>query len=240
MSLAGPDGEAVRHSFFMQGAAQGVVAFAEGVVFADGEGDVHAADGFEPGGIAEIGNEVVRGNEVDVLIVMAAEEVVEGAEGSGKVVTAAEGYRFAEQGGVAKGEVHGVVSADAAAVDDKGWLAVFRDHIRDCFVEDVALVLAVALDAGGRRRGAAVEAFGIDGVDAEEAEVAGFDAVLKGVDEAPVFVIEEAAFAGGKDEDFRACVAENQDFHVAVEVRAEPFLVLALHLRPEYGGIVPG
>jgi len=123
--------------------------------------------------------------------------------------------------------------ADAASVRDQERHAVFRGHEGNYFIEDVALILAMALNAGGRRNAPAVEAFGIDSVDAEEANEAVFDGALEGVNESPVFIVEEAAFAGGEDEHFGSGVAEAQEFHVAAPRDAEPFVILTLHLHQD-------
>ena len=100
-------------------------------------------------------------------------------------------------------------------------------------MKDVGLVLAVAFEAGGRRHATAVKTFGIDGIDAEEANVAAIDGVAERIDQSPVLVIVEASLAGGEDEDLRARVSEDEEFHVAAEAMAEPFMVLAVHSPSE-------
>ena len=177
----------------------------------------------------QVRDEVVGGDEVDVLVIVAAEQIVERPDGAREIVTPAERNGFTEQRGVTKRQTHGVVGADAASVDDERGYAVFGHHERDHFVEDVALVLAVAFNPGAGRGGAAVEALGIDSVDAKEPEVAGFQAILEGVDQPPVFVIEETSFARGKYENFGAGMSEYQKFHVAAEVVTKPSVILALH-----------
>ena len=230
MGFARPYGEAVRHAFFSQGEAEGAIAFAEGVVFADGQSDVHATDRFELSRVVEVGDEVVWGDEVDVLVVMSAEEIVEGADRPGEVVATAEGYSFAEERRVAEGQTHRMIGSDAAAVDDERGYTVFRHHERNHFAQDVMLVLAVTLDASDGMGGTAVEAFGIDAVDTEQAEVAGIQAVFQRVYEAPVFVIEEAALTRGKYQHLGSGMSEDEEFHFAAEAGTEPSVILALHL----------
>jgi hypothetical protein len=73
--------------------------------------------------------------------------------------------------------------SDAAAVDDQAG-PVLGAHKRDHFFENAALVSAMALDAGTGRSGLAAEAFRIEAVNAEEANVAAFEGLAQRVDEA--------------------------------------------------------
>ena len=96
-------------------------------------------------------------------------------------------------------------------------------------MEDVFFKESVAGDAVGGGNGLVVEGFGVDAIEAEELELAGADGGRGGFYETPVFIVEEAAFAGGKDEGAGAGVAEDEEFHVATEGRAEPLFVFTPH-----------
>ena len=77
-------------------------------------------------GIVQVGQKVVRSNEVDVLVVMSAEQVFERADGAGQVVPPAECHYLAEERRISKREVYRVVGADATAVDDEGRTPFFE------------------------------------------------------------------------------------------------------------------
>jgi hypothetical protein len=74
-----------------------------------------------------------------------------------------------------------VIGANATAVDDEGWDAVFRSHEWNHFLEDVGFVLPVAIDADRWRNGLAVEAFGVKAIYAEESDIAAGDGVTESV-----------------------------------------------------------
>ncbi len=65
----------------------------------------------------------------------------------------------------------------------------------DDFLDDVTLILEVALEALFRRDVEAIEAFAIDAIDADNLDFARQDAVAQGVDHAVILVLEEALFA---------------------------------------------
>ena len=68
--------------------------------------------------------------------------------------------------------------------------------------------------------GAVVPAFGVDRVDAEELQMAGFESCrLNEADHAAVFKVEETAAGGGKGECRGSGVAEDEQFHLPPEGR---------------------
>jgi len=101
MRFTRPDGEAVGNALFRQRMAELAIAFVERVVLADRERDLHAAQRVEVRGVVEVRQEVVGVDEVDVVVVMAAEEIFEGAIATGEVIASAQGDHFAEQPGMA-------------------------------------------------------------------------------------------------------------------------------------------
>src|SRR5580658_9846361 len=148
---------------------------------------------------------------------MSAEQVFKQADGAGKVVSPANRHGLAEELGMPEREVHRVVSADAAAVDDQGRAAVFGKHERDYFLENVALVVPVALGACRRRNGLAVKAFGVYAIDTEKTDAPALDGVTQRVHQPPVLIVVETSLASGEHQHFGAAMAENKQFHVAAD-----------------------
>src|SRR6516225_8300036 len=81
-----------------------------------------------------------------------------------------------------------------------------------------------------------IPAFGIHTVEATELQVTGFDLVRKHVDEAAIFPVEEAARGRGINQRASPGVAEEQQFHVALQIWAEPAVIFALHKKEEEKG----
>ncbi len=75
----------------------------------------------------------------------------------------------------------------------------------------------------------AVEAFRIDAIDADDLDFARVNAIAQGVDHPVVLVLEEALLAGREYKEPLAAFAEDEEFHVPLEGRAVPFMVLAFH-----------
>ena len=175
MGLSRPYCEAVWDVFVREGLAQDAVTLVKGILFADRKRDLHPPNRLDEVGIVEVGHEVVRRYEVNVLVVVAAEKVLERAEIAGQIVTSAKRHHFAEKPWMPERQVHGVVGSNAAAVHHKRRYTIFRAHERDQLFKNVALVLTVALDAGNGWNGAAVEAFGVHAIDTEETDVATVD-----------------------------------------------------------------
>lgn len=76
-----PDFEAVGDSFAPQLFADMPVASEEGILFPDDEDHIHVAKLSEGFLTFQIGKEVARGVKVDVLVVVAVEEITEPFEG---------------------------------------------------------------------------------------------------------------------------------------------------------------
>ena len=104
------------------------------------------------------------------------------------------------------------------------------------FVDEVILVLDVTGDAPARGNVAVVPALHVDGVDAKELQFAALNAFTDSADHVSIFELEEAAAGSGKDEDGQASMAEDEEFHVAVEPVGIPLVVLAVHGK----GLAPG
>src|SRR5271170_3952954 len=115
--------------------------------------------------------------------------------------------------------VEGMVAAEAGADGAEARVLILLTDERDDLVHDVLLVLHLTGDAPTGWDVAVVPAFAVDRVDAVKLEVAVFELVLDGSDHLAVFKLVETAAGGGKDDGGIACVAEDEQLHVAPEGR---------------------
>lgn len=211
-----PDVESVGDVFGLEDTAEAIVFGAAEIGFARGEDDFHLAHMKKGTGVGEIGEEVGGAVEIDVVIVIAVDELVD-VEGSAEAGEA--GTEF----GIAEGEVGGVVAAEAATGgEDLGGVVAPSDKGED-FVEEVVFVLAVAKDAVAGVDGFVVPGFGVDAIDTESLDDAGFVGSGGGTDHVALFVVEVAAHGGGEDEEGLASGSEDEHFHVPLEGGAKPF-----------------
>ncbi len=148
--------------------------------------------------IVQIGQKMVRRDEIDVLVVVSAEQILEGTVSAGEVISSTERHHLAEQLGTPERKAHRVVRADTTTMNNERGNPFLRAHERNHLVEDVAFVLTMAIDARLWRNAAAVEAFRIDGIDTEKAGVAALDGMAKRIHQSPVFVIVESSFMSKK------------------------------------------
>src|SRR3981081_1352561 len=154
--------------------------------------------------------QIVQGDvEIAVVVVVAGEE-------AGGVEGAAHGEHRGKDVRVAEGDVQCVKAAEAAADGGKlRGLVLIQDEGQD-LLHQVPLVLHVTRDAPAGRDGEVVPAFGVNRVNAEELQAAVFELVADYVDHAAVFKLEEAAAGAWEHEDGKACVSEDEEFHVAL------------------------
>lgn len=96
---------------------------------------------------------------------------------------------------------------------------LLRRRIRGGFVEE----LAVSEDAVAGMAGFAVPGFGVDAIDTERLDGAGFVGSVGGTDHVALFVVEDAAHGGGEDEERLASGSEDEHFHIPLEGVAKPF-----------------
>ena len=162
------DVELVGNALFAEDTVELLVVAEALIVPAGGEDVCIALVAVEVPCVAEVG-QVVRGQvEIDIFVVVAVEKAchVEGA-----------GHRkqSGEHVGVAEGDVGGVESAEAAAQGDHVRIPVLLPDERKNLMQQVVFVLDVAGDAPARRDVVVVPAFHVDGIDAEELDLAGVD-----------------------------------------------------------------
>src|SRR5690606_23595542 len=132
-----PLAEVVPHAFFPEYAAQITIVLEKRVLSADDEDDVHGAQGGQLLAFAEVGQEMAGGVEVDAFVVIAVVQIAEMFDLEGQIVASGKGAELAKQVRVAKGDVGGIESAQAAAMGDSAGVRVFCGHERQHFVEDV-------------------------------------------------------------------------------------------------------
>ena len=104
-----PFTKGVGNAFFPQGAAKRPIVFNVGIVLTDNDDDVHAAQRLEPFVIGQIWDEVARRIEVNVVVVVTAEEIAH-------IVLAAQRQHTTKQVRMAEGDVDGMVCTKTASM----------------------------------------------------------------------------------------------------------------------------
>lgn len=214
--------QVVGDAFAAEDTAQFEVGLFAGVVLADGQHDVGATYRIQSSAIIQIAQIIDRAVEVDILVVEAIHKALD-------AVCSAEGDEFAEGPRILEDQVGGVVGTKARPTrhDEVGFSTVADE--RYDFVDDVALVLFVALHAREGVDAFVVEAFGIHGVNADDLVLTAFQLRLESFNHLEVFPLKEAAQAAGKNEKRGTGVTETQHFHASVQARAVPLYILTFH-----------
>lgn len=233
MGAAVPDVEARAQVLRLQQADEKKIIVEEGVLAADGQHDLQRAQPLQPPVAGEIGQEMRRRMEVNILAVIAVEQIVEGLDAQGEVIAAGKGHQLAEQVGMAEGQARGLEGAEATAHGDGAIMPVHRGHERHHFMEDIGLECGVAADTVGGVAAAVVKTFLRQTFDAIELELPGFNLVGQGAHDVELFIFPEAAVARGEHQHLRARVAEDQQLHLPMQPVAVPAPIVSLHLAPK-------
>ncbi len=186
------------------------------VFAANRENDIHFSEILKTFPARQVWEKVSRGMEVNVVIVVPAEEVSEDFDLVGEIVATGEGGQFDESFGMAKGDAGGEKGPEGAAVGDGGGSGVELFHEGEDLAKDVFLVLPVPVDPSGGMGPPAVEGFSGAVIDAEELEVTGLDFVAEGFRHPHAFVFIAIPVASRKDENPRSGVAVDDDIKIAV------------------------
>lgn len=229
MGFPVPEVQCVPDAFCPEGVAYKAVVFEEDVFFSYDKNDLQRFDLADELFVLQVGDEQAGHIVIYVIVAIAFEEVAEMFHGDGEVVSTAQAYHFMKKGGIFKGEVGGVECAEAAAGGYDGGVGIFLLYEGEDFVEDVFFVLQVPQDTFGGVEAFGIKAFLIDAVDAPDLDGPGFDLSSECVDDMPVFIVEEAGCTGGEEQYGISGVAEDQQFHVPLQVRAEPFIIFSFH-----------
>ena len=96
-------------------------------------------------------------------------------------------------------------------------------------MKDVSFKLYVSRDTFRRRCRAVVEGFRTQIVHAAKLQMPGFNLIGQTLHDAYVLVLVEASVAGGEDQDLRASMAKDEEFHVSIQAGAVPAVVFAVH-----------
>ncbi len=221
-----PHVELVRNSLLAQDAIELLILREALVVPSSGQHVRIGAKAIEEPRIFEPG-QVVRGQmEVAILVVVAVEK-------GGEVESAGHGEKSAEKAGMAQGDVHRVVAAEAAAKRQQARVAIFLADEGHHFVENIGLVVHVAGDAAARRDLAVVPALAIDGVDAKELKLAGVDPVGETRRPCRGLQTRKSGRRRWENQDRHAGMAKDEQLHGAAEAAGFPFVIFPVHaLRP--------
>ena len=96
MRFARPDRQLMRNAFGVESAAQSAIAVMKRIMLPDRERDLHPPQGFEEMILVQAGYEMLGRNEVNVLIVVAVEQILKWPELARKVVPSAQRHHLAE------------------------------------------------------------------------------------------------------------------------------------------------
>ena len=121
---------------------------------------------------------------------------------------------------------HGAACGDDLAVIH---IAVQRNHTGIEFAGEVIVPLFMHLHAEVGVTVGAVPAFGVDGVYAEQLQLACFNPGLCDFYHALVFPVPESAGLAGEYHHGTACMAVHLVFHITVQIFAPLFVVIDLH-----------
>jgi len=217
-----PDVEATGNLLGMKDVSHLLIHAAADVIHPCGEDTTVAAVEIEIMSVAHVRHVVSRQIEVAILVVVAGEE-------AGGVERAAHGEDAGEGLRVAEGDVDRMVTTEAAPNGTEARRAVpVADEGNDLF-QDVLLEAKMAGDPGAWNDGAVVPAFGVNGINTKELQMASFDLVLNGADHAPVLEVEETPAGGRKGKCGRAGVSEDEELHLPPEGWRQPFVIFAVH-----------
>ena len=97
-------------------------------------------------------------------------------------------------------------------------------------MEYVAFILQMPQHALPRVRSLVVPALGIYRIGTEDLQFAAVDLGREHADHAAIFVFEELAHGGGKNEQGLARITEHQVLHVAMKFMAVTLVIFAMHV----------
>lgn len=220
--VVAPYVEAAGNLFGVEDVGHLLINVAADVVDGSGKNAGIAAIEVEVAGIVHVRHVMGGQVEVAILIVVTGEEA-RGVEGS------SHGKDVGEDGRMAEGDVDGMIAAKAATDGGQAGHSVAGADERNNFIAEILLVAEVAGDSGAGNDGAVVPAFGIDGIDAEELELATLKFVLNGADHAIVFKVEKASARGGKGERGGSRMPEDEQFHLPPESGRQPLVIFTVH-----------
>ncbi len=140
-------------------------------------------------GIVHVRHVVGRQVQVAILIVVTGEK-------AGRIERAAHGENAAEDLRVTEADVDCMVTSKAASDGSETGVAVEIADEGDDLIKEIVLEPEMAEQPGAGDDGAVIPAFCVDGIDAENLQIAGIEPVLDGCHHAEVLEVKKTA-AGG-------------------------------------------
>src|ERR1700743_613270 len=92
-----PEMQLMMNVLFVKETAEIPVVVEEGIVIADREHDLELAQLLQPPSAGQAGQEMRRGVEIDVLVVITVEQVAEALDLHRQIITAGKGSKLAEE-----------------------------------------------------------------------------------------------------------------------------------------------
>jgi hypothetical protein len=163
-----PYEELVANAFFRQEPAQFAAALPKGIVLAYRNCDLKSPQVSEYRLLVEFRQKMIRRVEINVLVVISAEEIWKNAGRTREIIAATECHNLRKEFRMAQSNVDRMIRADAAAMRDQFTGTIFSGRQRRDFLQNVGLVLAMSDDSFSRGTMRAVQAFGIDAIDTEQ------------------------------------------------------------------------
>lgn len=187
--VVAPDIELAGNLFGVQDVGHLLVHLSADVIDPSGEDTGVATIVMKVVGLMHVRHVVRRQVEVAILIVVTGEK-------AGRVERAAHGENSVEELRVSEANVNRMVTPKAASDGGEAGVAVSIADKGDELIEEILLEPEMAKQPGTGDDGAVIPAFGVNGIDAEDLELAGFEFVLNGGHHAEVLEVEEPP-AGG-------------------------------------------
>jgi len=217
-----PDVQPMRNRFAVQARRELHVLIQTNIPIRRTEHKFHLPVSAQKPVVGQIGDEIRRIVEVAVVIVVTIQKLMD-VECAAHADTVSYDVRMLQR------EINAMVPAEAAARHTQLRCLILPAEKRQEFVQQVALVLQMAHDPHSRMHALVVPAFGIDAIGAEHLELSPLDLGGKGADHAAVLVFKELSHGGGKDEEGRPGMPEDESLHVAVQFLAVTFVIFAVH-----------
>lgn len=176
------------------------------IPFAGADDDVHVVVFPRVGRVRQI---IVRTVEVDVVVVIAVEEIAD-------IESAAQANEMADHVGMTKGDVGGVICAQTRAANADAMRGTFASRQIEDVVDDHALKRDMSNDAIGRMDRFVVKTRGIDRIRTINRDSAAIDERRTSIGELEILVLIKAAEGSGKkDQRKPAAITENQHLEIA-------------------------
>jgi len=209
LDAVAPHVEPMVDAFRVQNLREPQIVMQAYIPVARGENDFHLAHFFDVPIVAQILQVIKRRIEVGGVVVITVNMLM-------NIITAAQANELIDEIGMAKRQVRSVITAKAATGGDKIIVVVDGANQGNHFVENVRLVLRVAIQSVAGMSMVVVPTFFVNAVGAEYLIEAVLDLVRECADHSCIFILEKSPARGRKNQNRCAAVSENQQFHPAL------------------------